>query len=90
MDGCPDALGGLIRQTFAAHPGLIEGPPWFQGDHFLFLMHQVPAVVITSERVEELMANIVHTERDTPEVLDLEKLAGTAGALRDLIMELGR
>jgi aminopeptidase YwaD len=85
---CPIELDWTIRQTFAAFPGLVEGEPWYQGDHGLFLLHQRPALAITSERVMELERNFVHTASDTPEIVDPAKLAEVALALHELIVLL--
>lgn len=76
----------MLRQTFSRHDALIEGPPWYQGDHGLFMMNQVPAVAVTSELLEELMREITHTPKDRPETVDPEKLVLLAGALRDLLV----
>ena len=88
--GCPPELAGTIHQVLAAHGELREGEPWYQSDHGLFLMHQVPALAITSERFVELWTEIAHTPRDRPEIVDPTKLAATAGALRDLVLRLDR
>lgn len=88
--GCPPDLAGTIHQVLAAHEELREGEPWYQSDHGLFLMHQVPALAITSERFVELWTEIAHTSRDRPEIVDPHKLVVAAGALRDLVLRLDR
>jgi aminopeptidase YwaD len=80
---CPDELAGTIRKTFAAHPGLIEGPPWYQGDHMMFVMSQAPALAITSENIRDVI-QVTHSQNDRPELVDCSKLASLARALRDL------
>jgi len=85
---CPDALASVIRTVFSAHGSLVEGPPWYQGDHGLFLLKQRPALALTAERLEEVMSSITHTAKDTPEMVDVSRLAETALALRDLLLEL--
>jgi aminopeptidase YwaD len=67
---------------------MVEGEPWYQGDHGLFLMNQRPALAITSELVMELMAEITHTPKDRPETVDAAKLVHVAMALRDLLLHL--
>jgi aminopeptidase YwaD len=86
--GCPAELEGPIRAAMAEHAGMVEGAPWYQGDHGLFLMHGVPALAITSERFMEILTEIAHTPRDTPDVLDVRRLADAALALRDVVMRL--
>jgi hypothetical protein len=48
-------------------------------------MRQRPALAMTSELAPELMAEIVHTSSDTPDVVDPAKLVTVARALRDLV-----
>ncbi len=86
---CPEALKKQAAHAFAAFPGLMEGPPWFQGDHMIFVQSGVPSVAFTAERMAVLMATVTHTARDTPEIVDPAKLAETALALRRLVELLG-
>jgi aminopeptidase YwaD len=69
---------------------VIEGEAWYQGDHGLFLMNQRPTLALTSELVAELMAEITHTPKDTPETVDPARLVMVAHALRDLLANLNR
>jgi aminopeptidase YwaD len=85
---CPPELAGAIRGVFSAQPGLVEGPPWFQGDHGLFLRNGVPALAVTSERAVDLLSGVIHTAQDTPEVVDPARLAALARALRDVVARL--
>ncbi|OGO35960.1 MAG: hypothetical protein A2W35_19060 [Chloroflexi bacterium RBG_16_57_11] len=87
---CPSELDLAVRETLSTYPGLVEGEPWYQGDHGLFLLHQRPVLVITSEQVLELERNIVHSVKDRPEIVDPSKLAELALALHDLIVLLDR
>ena len=51
-------------------------------------MNQVPALAVTSELVEELMAEITHTPRDLPGIVDVARLVKLAFALKDLLLHL--
>jgi aminopeptidase YwaD len=86
--GCPPDLAASIRQVFSVYDDLVEGDAWYQGDHGLFLMKGRPALAMTSELVAELMAEITHTPRDTPEVVNISRLVQVAHALRDLLSHL--
>jgi aminopeptidase YwaD len=86
--GCPPAIAALIQEAFSAHAGLIEGEPWYQGDHGLFLINQRPALAITSERVTDILTDIAHTPKDRPEIVEVTKLVNIAFALRDLLLKL--
>jgi aminopeptidase YwaD len=85
---CPSNVASLIRKVFAIYEDLVEGDPWYQGDHGLFLMNQRPALAITSELLRELMREITHTPNDRPEIVDTAKLVTVALALRDLLLRL--
>jgi aminopeptidase YwaD len=85
---CPSGMAASICRVFAGYKDLVEGEPWYQGDHGLFLMNQIPALAITSERLTELMAEITHTPKDRPEIVDCAKLVTVALALRALLLHL--
>jgi aminopeptidase YwaD len=86
--GCPPGLSETIRTALAAFPGLVEGEPWVQGDHFLFVMNEVPALAITSELVMELLSEVCHTPKDRPELVDPVRLVVAAQALCELVSNL--
>ncbi|MEW5719094.1 MAG: M28 family peptidase [Chloroflexota bacterium] len=88
--GCPAEIARAIRNAFSARADLIEGPQWYQSDHGLFLMNQVPALAITSENLAELMGEITHTPKDRPEIVDATKLVNVATVLHDLALQLER
>jgi aminopeptidase YwaD len=85
---CPAAMAASIRQVFSGYKDLVEGEPWYQGDHGLFLINHRPALAITSELLMELMTEITHTPKDRPEIVDPTKLVNVAFALRDLLLHL--
>jgi aminopeptidase YwaD len=85
---CPAEIAELIHQVFSGYAGLVEGPAWFQGDHSILLINQVPALALTSEELAELMAEVTHTPRDTPEIVDPVKLVEVALALYNLLQRL--
>ena len=85
---CPAEIASTIHDVLASYPGIIQGDPWYQGDHGLFLIHQIPALAFTSELLVELMTEITHTPKDTPEMVDAAKLVAVAQALRDLLLVL--
>jgi len=86
--GCPPELDTLIRQTFAAYPDLVEGEQWYQSDHSIFVQNGRPALAFTSTDFGPLWAEVAHTPRDRPELVDPTKLVGLAHALHDLLLRL--
>lgn len=85
---CPAEIDDAVRTVFAGYPGLVEGPPWYQGDHSILLLNQVPAVALTAEELAELMAEITHTPNDTVDIVDPARLAEVALALYNLLQNL--
>ncbi|HSR48170.1 MAG TPA: M28 family peptidase [Anaerolineales bacterium] len=78
---CPPDLVEAAGTALSEFDGLAPGPPWFNGDHMIFVQRGVPAMAITAERTPELMATITHTSDDTPEIIDTRKLVHLAEAL---------
>ncbi|MFU8889205.1 MAG: hypothetical protein ACNA8N_11455 [Trueperaceae bacterium] len=70
------------RTYFAANEGRL-------GDHAVFAMHGVPALAVTSERIQDLVATVVHTPADTVEWVDPAKLVRLARSLERLLARLG-
>ena len=54
----------------------------------IFVLNQVPAVAVTSERAMQNLATITHTPEDKPELVEVEKLVNLAAALRELLFAL--
>ena len=86
--GCSDEIATSVRNAFSLQEDMIEGEPWYQSDHSIFIQNQVPAMAITSDRFMELSTDITHTAKDHPDLVDLTKLAKIALALRDLLLDL--
>jgi aminopeptidase YwaD len=85
---CPPEMTGVIEDVFSNDETFLPGEPWFQGDHAIFLMNGRPALALTSELVGELMTEYVHTEKDSPEIIDPGKIVTTAHALYELLNRL--
>ena len=79
---CPPELAAAIRSVLATQPDMVEGEPWYQSDHSIFIQQGRPAMAITSARLMELSTYITHTPADSPEIIDCAKLVDIALALR--------
>lgn len=88
--GCPADMTGAVHRAFSAQPNTVEGEPWVQSDHSIFIMNQIPALAITSDRLTELCTQITHTPQDTPDIVDPAKLVNIAQALRALLASLSK
>lgn len=67
---------------------IVEGSPWFNGDHMIFVQHGVPCIAITAEKMPELMRSITHTNNDTPDIIDPRKLVGIANTLHRITISI--
>jgi len=86
--GCPDGMAARIRSTLNKRDELIEGEPWYQGDHMIFVQKGIPAVAVTAEKMMEALAQITHTEKDTIDLVDSNKLVQLACGLAELASSL--
>lgn len=87
---CPNNIAASVRKEYSSYKDIVEGEPWYQSDHMIFVMNQVPSVAITSERFMEISTFITHTSKDSPELVDIDKLVSIALSLRNLVYELDR
>jgi aminopeptidase YwaD len=86
--GCPPKLEQKAGEVFQNFKGLVRGKPWSQGDHMIFVQHEVPAIAFTSENMADLMRTVTHTAADIPEIIDCAKLVEVAESLNALIRSL--
>lgn len=71
---CPEKLTDNISSLASKSSGFEPIDPWPQGDHTLFSFSGIPTIAITSSGIFELADCVLHTERDTLEWIDTEKL----------------
>ena len=84
---CPAEPIRKTREIFGRYGGIVEGQPWYQGDHMIFVQNGKPAIAFTAEKVAELMATITHSPKDTPDIVDCSKLVELAEALHRFITQ---
>lgn len=80
-----EAIRAAFSRLLTGYPGMIEGEPWYQGDHMIMVMNGVPAVALTTEHFVELEAKYAHTEKDVPALVDVDKLIAASLVVRDLV-----
>ncbi len=79
--GCPESIEQNAREAFGGFASITEGEQWYAGDHLAFVQRGRPAIALTSDHSMELMSEIIHTPRDTPDLVDCGKLVDLASAL---------
>lgn len=85
----PLHLQETVKEVFSSYDGIIEGEPWYQGDHSLFLQKQIPALALTSKQMEEII-KVAHTEADKPDLVNCNMLVELAEALSKLVAVLSK
>ncbi|MGA7688203.1 MAG: M28 family peptidase [Jiangellales bacterium] len=83
--GLDDDSAGVVRTALTGRPRLGEGPTWFQSDHMVFAQRGRPAVAFTTDQLDAVMSEVIHTAHDTPAQVDVTLLVELAEALADLI-----
>lgn len=86
----PQNIAEIVRKELDNHPSVVEGEPWPQGDHSIFLHYGRPAVAATSDwLIKNIEAqSITHTPRDNPEIVDSVKLVELARMLAGVVEKL--
>lgn len=83
--GTSDQVSMEIRQVMDKYSGMEEGEQWYQSDHSVFIQQGVPAMALTSAQFIALCTDVTHTPKDDLDLVDYDKLAETALALRQVI-----
>lgn len=87
-------LPGEIKQAaetvISNNPGIVEGLPWYQGDHSIFLQSGCPAIAVSSDWFIRHMEDqeITHTPKDNLDVVNYERVAECAMGIKELIEKI--
>ncbi|BAJ62403.1 M28 family metallopeptidase [Anaerolinea thermophila] len=86
----PESVKMHMDEILARYEGLVEGFPWVQGDHSIFIQQGCPAVAVISQWLLEHLDSqeITHTSKDAPSIVDPHKLVEIAVALKDFLNSL--
>jgi aminopeptidase YwaD len=84
---CPPAIEERVRAVVASRAGWSLAEPWYESDHAMLAMRGVPSLAITSARPEDGLLEIVHTARDTLDIVDPAILADVAAFLERWLRE---
>lgn len=86
----PENILNILHKVFEDMPEIVEGLPWYQGDHSMFLQNGCPAIAVSSHwfiknfETQEL----THTPKDNLSIVNYERVAECALALSELILRL--
>ena len=86
----PENILGNLYEVLTGTPELVEGLPWYQGDHSLFLQNGCPAIAVSSNWFIENMESqeLTHTPKDNLNVVNYERVAECAVGIAELIHKL--
>lgn len=86
----PEEIKVKAESAFNSFPGVIQGPQWPQGDHSIFVQSGVSAIAMTSKWFTDNMdrQDVTHTKKDNLSIVDKEKVAMIAEAIKELIIKL--
>lgn len=79
-----------LHEVLWNNPGLVEGLPWYQGDHSVFLQQGCPAIAVSSQWFIENMEcqEITHTPKDNLSIVNYERVAECAIGIAEFIQKL--
>ncbi|MDR2968113.1 MAG: Zn-dependent exopeptidase M28, partial [Tannerellaceae bacterium] len=88
----PDSISAALHEVIGNNPCLVEGQPWYQGDHSLFLQQGRPAIAVSSQWFIENMETqqLTHTPEDNLNVVDYGRITECTIGIAGLIEELFR
>ena len=83
----PDDILDALHEVLWDTPEIVEGLPWYQGDHSLFLQNGCPAIAVSSQWFIENMEcqELTHTPKDNLRVVNYERVAECAIGIAELI-----
>lgn len=83
----PEEIRNAAKSVINDYPDLIEGLPWYQGDHSIFLQYGRPALAVSSAWFIENMEtqDITHTPKDNLANVSYERVAGIVSSIISLI-----
>jgi aminopeptidase YwaD len=83
----PEEIKKKTSEVLHKYDGIIEGVPWFQGDHSIFLQNGRPAIAVSSEWFTNNVDSqeITHTPKDNLDIVDCHKIVEIAEALNMLV-----
>ncbi|MDD4704035.1 MAG: M28 family peptidase [Bacteroidales bacterium] len=86
----PEFVQKKFNELISDTEEIVEGLPWYQGDHSLFIQQGVPAIAVSSQMFIENMncQEITHTPKDNLSIVNYERVAECAIYIAKLITSL--
>jgi aminopeptidase YwaD len=83
----PDLENMHLDKVISSSETLVEGDPWVQGDHSIFIQQGIPAIAVSSDWFIKNIdrQRITHTPADHPDIVNHQRVVEIARAIRDFI-----
>ena len=83
--GLPEEYATQVQALVDSSERVETLEPWYQGDHMLFASAQVPTIALTSTGIFELVYTVMHTARDTPDLIDPTLIYETCTLIHEIV-----
>jgi aminopeptidase YwaD len=74
-----------VKAKLVADNKLLEGEPWYSGDHTMFAFQGTPCIIVTSSDMFTDSIRLTHTEKDVANVVDVGLLEKLSGTVKDIV-----
>jgi aminopeptidase YwaD len=80
-----DMLNKRLTEKVEENDNVVEGMPWYAGDHAMFAYGGIPCMAVTSSNLEDGVMDLTHTENDTFDKVSCHLINETADFLAGCI-----
>ena len=85
---CPPHYLEIFEKEVKNYSTIEVIDPWYQGDHMMFVSQKVPTITLTSSKIFQLIDTVIHTDKDTLELIDPKSILDVAKLLVGIIRDL--
>ncbi|SFC01464.1 Zn-dependent amino-or carboxypeptidase, M28 family [Alkalibacterium subtropicum] len=78
-------LDKQMKDRLQEDANLMVIDPWPMGDHMLFALEGVPVIAFTSKGIFQLLDTVIHTEKDTVDLIDPKKVIQVVRTLEEMV-----
>ncbi len=86
----PDEIRNIVLEAININPNIVEGLPWYQGDHGIFLQYGCHSIAVSSNWFIENMETqeITHTPKDNLEIVNYSRIPEIAVTIKGILDKL--
>lgn len=83
-----DEMQAVSNKLIEKNPNIVNGEPWYAGDHAPFLFRGIPCMAVTSSDFFEGALEHTHTPKDTLDTVDGKLVTVSAKFLTDILSKI--